>query len=210
MNLVGLTLDQFARLVAGNTPTPGGGSVTALAAALSAALCAMVARLTVGKEKYRDRWEAMEKMRDAADELASKFLKFVEKDTEAYNEVLAAFKLPKETEEQENFRQEAIEKATLQATAVPLAMLEHLSRVPDLAREALQHGNPTCLTDAGVAVHLVRAAAVGAAYNVRINLSGIKDRELAGTLIGRAKELLDQVGRSTAELEQVVDQCLGR
>ncbi len=210
MNLVGLTVEQFARLLASDAPAPGGGSAAALAAALSAALCAMVARLTVGKEKYRDNWEAMEKMSDAADELVGTFLHLVEKDTEAYNEVTAALKLPKGTERQVSFRQQAIEKATWQAAAVPLATLEHLSRVPDLAREALQHGNPNCLTDAGVAVQLVRAAAVGAAYNVRANLSGIKDRELAEALSARAEVLLAQVEIASAELEQMVERRLGR
>jgi len=208
MNLVGLTLDQFVRLLASDKPAPGGGSVAALAAALSAALCAMVARLTVGKEKYREGWEAMEKVRDAADELAREFLNLVEQDTEAYNEVLAAVKLPKETEAQRSFCQQAIENATQHAAAVPLATLEHLSRVPDLLREALERGNPNCLTDAGVAVQLVRAAAVGAAYNVRINLSGIKNGELVQAMSARMAEFRAQVERATGELEQLVDQRL--
>ena len=87
--------------------------------------------------------------------------------------------------------------------------LEELSRVPGLLREALLYGNPNCLTDAGVAVHLVRAAAAGAAYNVRINLSGIKDQAFTGTLSGRAGELLAQILSETAELEQIVEQKLG-
>ena len=209
MNLVGLTLDQFVRLLASDKPAPGGGSVAALTAALSAALCAMVARLTVGKEKYRDGWEAMGKVRDAADELAGMFLNLVEQDAEAYNEVLSAVKLPKETEAQRSVRQQAIEKATQHAAAVPLATLEHLSRAPDLVRKSLEHGNPNCLTDAGVAVQLVRAASVGAAYNVRINLSGIRDRELAGLLLARTEELLAQVEFASVQLERIVEERLG-
>jgi len=209
VNLDRLSLGQFTRLVASGDPTPGGGSAVALTAALSAALCAMVARLTVGKEKYRDSRESMESLRDTADELAGVFLELVTKDTEAYNEVLAAFKLPKETEAQQSARRQAIEGAMRQATTVPLTTLENLHRVADLARQALQHGNPNCLTDAGVAVQLMRAAAVGAAYNVRINLPGINDPKLAETLLARSNELRAQVEKASAELEQMVEERLG-
>jgi glutamate formiminotransferase/formiminotetrahydrofolate cyclodeaminase len=209
MNLAGLTLDQFLRLVASDAPAPGGGSVAALAAALSASLCAMVARLTTGREKYRDSWESMETVREAADVLASTFLSLVEKDTEAYNAVIAAFRLPRENDAQKSFRQQAIESATRQAAAVPLTTLEHLSRVPDLVREALERGNPNCMTDAGVALQLVRAGAAGAAYNVRINLPGIKDRELAETMLARTGELLAELEEALAPLERIVQQRLG-
>jgi methenyltetrahydrofolate cyclohydrolase len=209
VNLDGLSLGQFTRLVASGDPTPGGGSAVALAAALSTALCAMVARLTVGKDKYRDSRESMESLRDTADELAGVFLELVTKDTEAYNEVLAAFKLPKETEAQRSARRQAIEGAMRQATTVPLTTLENLHRVADLARQALQHGNPNCLTDAGVAVQLMRAAAVGAAYNVRINLPGINDPKLAETLLARSSELRAEIEKASAELEQMVEERLG-
>jgi|WetSurMetagenome_2_1015567.scaffolds.fasta_scaffold05316_4 methenyltetrahydrofolate cyclohydrolase len=209
MNLSELTLDQFARLLAEDTPTPGGGSAAALAAVLSAALCAMVARLTIGREKYQDAQESMEGLRDKADGLIGVFLELVTKDTEAYREVMAAFKLPKETDAQKNSRRQAIESAMRQAAAVPLATLENLRRVADLAREALQHGNPNCLTDAGVAVQLMRAAAAGAAYNVRINLSGIKDRKVAEELSARSRKLYAQIDKAAAELEELVEERLG-
>jgi methenyltetrahydrofolate cyclohydrolase len=208
MKLVGLSLDQFVRQLASAAPAPGGGSAAALAAALSAALCGMVARLTVGREKYRDVWEVMEKVRETADELASVFLNLVDQDAEAYNEVLSALKLPKETEVQRSSRQQTIEKAMQHAAAVPLATLEHLSRVPDLVREALDHGNPNCLADAGVAVQLLRAAAAGAAYNVRVNLSNIKNGELMEVMSTRMSGFLAQVENAARELETIVDQRL--
>jgi formiminotetrahydrofolate cyclodeaminase len=208
MNLVGLTLNQFVNLLASDSPAPGGGSVAALAAALSVSLCAMVARLTTGKEKYRDSREAMERLKVTADELVGVFLDLVEKDTQAYNEVTAAFKLPNKTDAEREFRRQAIESATRQAAAVPLATLENLSRVPDMVREAMQHGNPNCLTDAGVAMQLMRAAAAGASYNVRINLNGMRDKESAGTLLARTTELLDQVENACATLNQDFEQRL--
>jgi methenyltetrahydrofolate cyclohydrolase len=209
MNLVGLTLNQFTDILASDSPAPGGGSVAALAAALSASLCAMVARLTIGKDKYRDSWEAMEGIKVTADELAKKFLELVDKDTEAYNEVTAAFKLPNKTEAERESRRQAIEDAIRQAAAVPLATLEHLSQVPDVVREVMQHGNPNCLTDAGVAMQLMRAAAAGASYNVRINLGGMRDKNLAAALLARTKELIDQVENAWTLLNQDFEQRLG-
>jgi glutamate formiminotransferase/formiminotetrahydrofolate cyclodeaminase len=208
MKLIGLTLNQFTNLLSSESPAPGGGSVAALAAALSASLCAMVARLTTGREKYRDSREAMERLKATADELVGVFLDLVEKDTEAYNEVTAAFKLPSKTDAQRDSRRQAIERATRQAAAVPLETLENLSRVPDMVREALQRGNPNCLTDAGVAMQLMRAAAAGASYNVRINLSGMRDKELAGTLSARTTELLDRIENAWTFLEQDFEQRL--
>jgi methenyltetrahydrofolate cyclohydrolase len=208
MNLVGLTLNQFANLLASDSPAPGGGSVAALAAALSVSLCAMVARLTTGKERYRDSWDAMERLKATTDELAGVFLDLVDKDTEAYNEVTAAFKLPNKTDAERELRRRAIESATRQAAAVPLATLENLSRVPDMVRESMQQGNPNCLTDVGVAMQLMRAAAAGASYNVRINLNGMRDKELAGTLLARTTELLDQVENAGATLNQDFEQRL--
>jgi methenyltetrahydrofolate cyclohydrolase len=136
-------------------------------------------------------------------------LELVTKDTEAYNQVLAAFKLPRETDAQQSSRRQAIEAAMRQAAAVPLATLENLRRVADLAREALHHGNPNCLTDAGVAVQLMRAAAAGAAYNVRVNLPGINDPKLAENLLARSNELRAQVEKAAAELGQMVEERLG-
>jgi methenyltetrahydrofolate cyclohydrolase len=209
MNLTELTLNEFARLLASDAPAPGGGSVAALAAALGASLCAMVARLTTGRQKYRDSWESMERLKGTADELSEVFLKLVEKDSDAYNLVTAALKLPKETDAQKESRRQAVESATRQAAAVPMETLENMSRIPGLVREALLHGNPNCLTDAGVAVQLMRAAAAGAAYNVRINLSGIKDQELTRAMSARIGELLVQIRSEATMLEQMVEEKLG-
>jgi methenyltetrahydrofolate cyclohydrolase len=208
MNLVGLTLNQFTDLLGSDSPAPGGGSVAALAAALSASLCAMVARLTAGKDKYRDSWEAMERIKATADELVKVFLDLVDKDTEAYNEVTAAFKLSNKTDAEKESRRQAIESATRQAAAVPMTTLENLSRVPDMVREAMQLGNPNCLTDAGVAMQLMRAAAAGASYNVRINLGGMRDKDLASDLLARTTKLFDQIENAWILLNHDFEQRL--
>jgi formiminotetrahydrofolate cyclodeaminase len=201
MKLAELSLKEFLATLSGDSPAPGGGSVSALAGALSAALCAMVARLTLGKEKYREAWKEMERLRDAADSLSSRLLELVEEDSAAYNRVVAAFRIPKE---ETRAREEALESATRDAAAVPMETLRAAAGLVDLVETALDQGNPNCLTDAGVSVQLFRAAAYGAAYNVRINLPGIKDQDFRSRLASETTELLARIDRSLKEMESVV------
>ncbi|MDB4444536.1 cyclodeaminase/cyclohydrolase family protein [bacterium] len=208
MSLVDLTLKAFIDQLSGDTPAPGGGSVAALAGGLSAALCLMVTRLTLGREKYRDVWKDMARVRDAADKHARRLLELVDEDTEAYNQVMAAFRLPKGSDDLKAARKEAIGVANKGAALVPLDTLRTLSQLVDLIGEALEKGNPNCITDAGVAVQLIRAAATGAAYNIRINVSGISDNEFSTETITETKALLDHINIAVNRLESVVEQGL--
>ena len=181
MKLVDLSLDQFARELGGDSPAPGGGSVAALSGALGASLCAMVASLTVGRKKYQDVWEAMEKVRAQADDLSGRLLTLVDKDTEAYSRVTAAFKMPKDDEAQKEARKQAVQAAFAEAASVPLETLRAVSQLGGLARTALEKGNTNCITDAGVAVQLMRAAARGACYPLAHDPRGSRDaRRLPG------------------------------
>jgi len=209
MSLIGLTVEDFAEQLAGDTPAPGGGSVAALAGALSASLCAMVARLTIGRKQYRDAEEAMERVREKCDQLAAKLLTLVDLDTDAYNQVTTAFKMPKASDVQKLARSEAIQEATKLAAAVPLETLKTVAELCDSVVEVLEKGNPNCVTDAGVAAQMIRASAAGAAYNVRVNLSGIKDQTLVNDLSGRTSELMKQITEAVARLEKTVEQKLG-
>lgn len=207
MKLAELSLKKFLVSLSGDSPAPGGGSVSALAGALSAALCAMVARLTLGKEKYRDAWKEMERLRDRADSLSSRLMELVEEDSAAYNKVVAAFRIPKEDKKA---REEAIQSAFKEAASVPMETLRAVGGLVDLVKTALDQGNPNCLTDAGVSVQLVRAAANGAAYNVRINLPGIKDQGFNSKLASETLELLARIEGSLKEMERVVTDRLKR
>jgi formiminotetrahydrofolate cyclodeaminase len=201
MNLKGLTVKEFLDKVAGGSPTPGGGSVSALAGALGAALCAMVARLTLGKEKHREAWKEMEALRDAADSLCSRLLELIEEDSSAYNGVLAAFRIPKQDT---MAREEAIQSAAKKAASVPMETLRNAARLVDLVNAAIRKGNPNCLTDAGVSLQLIRAAAIGAAYNVRVNLPGIKDQDFKSRLASETSELLARIEGSLKQTERAV------
>jgi len=209
MTLVGLPVNAFLDRVASDSATPGGGSVAALAGALSAALCAMVARLTVGREKYREVWKEMERVRDRADRLGSDLRELVEEDTEAYNLVMAAYRLPKDGEEQKAIRRQAIEEANKQAALVPLETLRKLAELVDLVAEVVDKGNPNGLTDVGVAAQLIRAAATGAAYNVRINVSGMAEKDFASRLEDEVAHLLGHTMKSVDRMAEAVEEGLG-
>jgi formiminotetrahydrofolate cyclodeaminase len=208
MKLVELLTQEFVEKVASEAPAPGGGSVSALAGALAAALCAMVARLTLGKEKYRDTWQEMEQVRDSADALMRRLLELVDEDTAAYNEVLSAFKLPRDSDAQRTARQAAIRSAVQTATAVPMETLRNVTGLMALAEAAVEKGNPNCLSDAGVAAHLIRASASGAAYNVRINLSGLDDQRVSTQMKLETTELLSRVMSGVAKLQETLNKRL--
>jgi methenyltetrahydrofolate cyclohydrolase len=205
MNLGELSVREFAEKIAGSDPAPGGGSAAALAGSLGAALCAMVARLTLGKAKYGDVRQEMEAARDSADALCLRLLELIDKDMEAYNNVLSAFRLPGENKAA---REEVIQAAMKQAASVPLETLRAVAEMIGLVQTGIDKGNPNCLTDAGVAAQLLRAAAVGAGYNVRINLRGIQDLSFRSRMGSETSELLGRIEAAIADLENAVESRL--
>jgi glutamate formiminotransferase / formiminotetrahydrofolate cyclodeaminase len=194
--LVAMTQRRFVDEVSSDAPAPGGGSVAALSAAQAAALVAMVANLTVGKKGYEHVQGRVKDIAEEAQELKEFFLAAVDRDTAAFDRVMACFALPKGSAEQRPARDAAIAEATRGATRVPLSVLERVPRLLDLAAEVGAIGNRGSLSDAGVAVACGGAAAEGAYLNVRINLAALADldgeaepgfaaqaRERAGQLI---------------------------
>lgn len=201
MSFAESSVKTFLENLASDSPAPGGGSASALAGALGAALCAMVARLTLGREKYRASWESMESLRDEADSLCVRFLNLMDLDSQAYNKVIEARRIPRGHEEE---RGKAMQSATKEAATVPLEMLRNLPRLADLAETAVEEGNPNCLSDVGVSAQLIRAAANGTAYNVRINLPGIEDRFFASELASETAQLLANVEISLEKVERIL------
>lgn len=175
MKLVSLTIEEFMAKLAEGTPFPGGGSVAALCGALGAALSSMVSNLTHGREKFRSAWADMERVREEAGAFSRQFLELVDSDAAAYREVMAAYTLPKATEEERQSRRVAVRSAMRKATLVPLETLRTAERLMQTAQTALRKGNPTTLSDAGAAVQLARAAAAIAAANVLVNLAVLGD-----------------------------------
>jgi glutamate formiminotransferase/formiminotetrahydrofolate cyclodeaminase len=194
----------FLDALASTEPTPGGGSASAYAGAAAAALVAMVARLTVGKQAYKDVEEQMWALIEKAEALRAELTTAVEEDATAFNKVMAAFKLPRETEEDKGARAAAIQAATLGASEVPLQTAAKAVDVMELALEAAQSGNTNAISDAGTAAALARAALTGAGLNVRINLTSLEDKKQAGTL---TKEL-GSLEKSAARLEKQLQTVL--
>jgi len=208
--LADLTTARFTEELASQSPAPGGGSVAAYAGSLSAALCAMVARLTVGKKKYAVVWEKMETVIARADRLSGQLIELMDADTDAYNQVVAAFKLPKETDRDKAARSQAIQTATRHAAEVPLNTLRAAAEIVDLIEPVIAQGNSNCITDAGTAVQLLQTASLAAAYNVRINIGSLKDKAFADRCAAEVDESIAGIRKTVARLEAKVDAALGR
>ena len=168
-------LNTFISSLASGEPTPGGGSAAALAGALGAALAAMVGRLTAGRPKYATVNELMQSAIAEADTLRSRLLALVDEDAAAYDLVRAAYRLPKETVEQQTTRAAAIQQALQGASRTPLATVEACLAVLRLAEQVVRSGNPNAATDGTVGALLAHAGLRGAVLNVRVNLSSIDD-----------------------------------
>ena len=197
---------SFLDELASGAPAPGGGSAAAYSGAAGAALAAMVARLTTGKKKYAAVQDQMWAMLERAEALRAELTWAVDEDATAFEAVLAAFKLPKDTPELEAARAEAVEKATFSAAQAPLNVAGKAVEVIELARQAVTLGNVNAISDGGTAAALARAALTGAGYNVRINIAGLQDRQAAAALLAdlivyeqRADDLEKQVRTALSE-----------
>ncbi len=208
MRLTSLSVKDYVGRVAGGSPTPGGGSVCALTGSLSAALCLMVAHLTLGKEKHRNVWAEMWELSRSAGDLVARSLELAERDAEAYDGVLSAFKLVQESQAQQEARRESIQAAMKQAAFVPMETLRVIAKLSGLVEEAIEKGNPNCLCDAAVAVQLIRAAAIGAAYNVRVNLANIADTNFSSRMQSEMTSLRNNIVQEVGRLEARIDQLL--
>jgi len=193
VKLTELSVRDFIAELGAGTPTPGGGSVAALCGALGSALAAMVAGLTLGKERYRDGWATMEEVRGAADELRRLFLELVQEDTDAYQRVLASLRLPKGTDEEKASRQTALQDALKRAASVPLETLRASEQLAHLAKASVEKGTPSALTDADAARHLARAAAGIAAANVKVNVADIVDDRFVNECMSEVEERVRRV-----------------
>lgn len=184
------SLSEFSDALAADTAAPGGGSTAAVVAALAASLAAMVARLTVGRPKYAPVEAAMQQVVTTADPLRQRLLTLATRDAEVFSIVIAAFRLPKETEYQKQERQLAIQTAYRDATVVPMQTLEAAVEVLELCLRVVELGNPNAVTDGITGALLAEAAAQGAALNVQINLTAIQDTAFVTTMQAQLSERL--------------------
>lgn len=170
-----LSIRQFLSSLASSAPTPGGGTAAAVAGAMGAGLAEMVASLTLSREKFAPAHDAMRSIAEAARRARDEFLDLAREDSEAYDAVVAARRLGKETEEEKIARARALEGANRLATEVPMRTARAARRLLAILPELVEKGNPNAFSDAGAAALLLEAAAEGALLNVGINLRGISD-----------------------------------
>ncbi len=202
--LVNLSVKGFADETSRESPAPGGGTISAYMGALGAALGTMVANLSSHKRGWDDRWAEFSAWADKGQQLMTELLHLVDEDTQAFNQIMSAFSLPKGTDEEKAARSAAIQEATLYATQVPLKTMKASFRAFDICKAMAEEGNPASVSDAGVGALAARAAVLGACLNVKINASSLKDREQADALVAEANEL----ARQACECEQTILQIV--
>ncbi len=206
--LVDLTVKGFAEETSRESPAPGGGTIAATMGALGAALGGMVANLSSHKPGWDDRWHEFSVWADKGQELMTELLHLVDEDTEAFNRIMAAFGMPKKTDEDKAARSAAIQAATLYAAQVPLRTMKESFQVFDLCRAMAETGNPNSVSDAGVGALAARAAVLGAGMNVKINAGSLKDRAVADQLIAEANDLIARANVQEAEITKIVESKL--
>lgn len=198
--LVRMSCRDFAYETASESPAPGGGSISAYMGALGAALGTMVANLSAHKPGWDDRWKEFSGWAEQGQEVLGRLLSLVDEDTAAFNRIMAAFGMPKGTEEETAARDAAIEEATLYATQVPLRTMQEAAKVFPIVRAMAESGNPNSVSDAGVGALAARAAVLGAQLNVAINAAGLKDRGTADRLVSEAESIAAHAIREEAEI----------
>lgn len=192
MKLVDMQVKDYLDLLKSDAPAPGGGSVSALAGAQGASLFMMVADLTLGKEKYADYQEICSEAKEKGAALYAELVESIDKDTEAFNLIAAAFKMPKETEEEKAARRKAIADGTLVATEVPFRTMQLGYEGLMIAKEMIGKSNPNAASDLGVAVLNLTGCIKGAWLNVLINLPGVKDEAKAAYYAAEGKKMYDE------------------
>lgn len=207
--LIRMTLKGFARETASESAAPGGGSVSAYMGALAAALGAMVANLSAHKRGWDDRWKEFSDQAVKGQDIMERLLKLVDEDTAAFAKIMNVFSMPKGTEEEKAARADAMEKATLYATQVPLRTMQTALEAMPLALEMARKGNPASASDAGVGAIAALAAVKGAQLNVRINAAGLKDRAMADSLTAEAEKIAKEAAEKEAEILSEVNKNIG-
>jgi methenyltetrahydrofolate cyclohydrolase len=196
--------------IASSSPAPGGGSVSALAGALGSALTSMVCNLTIGKKKYVDVEDDMKNILTQSEQLRDTFVSLVSKDTQAFNKVMEAYSLPKDSEPQKALRAAAIKGATKEATMIPLEVMKHCIDALALAQQVAAKGNSNSISDAGVSALMLYAASEGAALNVQINLNSLNDPEFVGWKVDELQSLRNTTRMMLEEIQGIIDEKIGK
>lgn len=187
--LINKNITDFVATTASNEPVPGGGSIAALAGALSAALAEMVANLTIGKKKYVEVEAEMIEIAAVLETKREKLIELIDKDASSFDDVMQAFKLPKETDEEKAVRTNAIQEGTKYAASVPLETAKVAFSIMEYSKSVVEKGNKNAVTDGAVSAMMARTAVLSALMNVKINLGSIKDEAFVANMTQEVNEL---------------------
>ena len=198
--LVNMTLTNFANETASESPAPGGGSISAYCGAMGAALGTMVANLSAHKRGWDDKWEEFSYWAEKGIEYQNKLLDLVDEDTNDFNKIMDAFRLPKETEKDKEKRQKEIQIATKQAILTPFKVMQTAFQSLDVMKAMAEFGNPNSITDAAVGALCARTAVIGAFLNVKINCSDCEDKDFVKEILKKGQQLVDK----TCKLEEII------
>lgn len=188
-DLKDLTVEEFAKVTASDAPAPGGGSVSAVAGSLAAALAEMVANLTIGKVKYADAEAEMKEIAGKAAAIREELVADIQKDSTSFNLYMEALGMPKGTDEEKAARREAMQNGLKEAAKVPLSVAGKAAEIFPLAEAVIARGNTNAVTDGLVAAMMARTAVIGALFNVKINLGSIKDEAFRAEMEERVRKL---------------------
>lgn len=203
-NMKDMTVTGLCDLTASNSPAPGGGSISAMAGAYSAALCAMVAKLTTNKKGYEHLNEQMAQINQQAEALRLELLTDIQKDSESFNAYMEALGLPKNTDEEKAARSQAMQDALKGACQVPLKVAYKCLEALKMAKTAVELGNINTASDGMVGALLGRASVLGATHNVRINLGGIKDEDFKADMMSQCDQLEAQANAIEQEASRIL------
>ncbi|HOP03036.1 MAG TPA: glutamate formimidoyltransferase [Tenuifilaceae bacterium] len=203
--LVDLTVEGFANETASESPAPGGGSISAAMGAFGAALGTMVANLSAHKAGWDERWEEFSNWADKGKEYMDQLIKLVDEDTNAFNRIMDAFGLPKSNDEEKAARTKAIQDATIYAIEIPYKVMETCYHSMEVMKAMAEIGNPNSVSDAGVGALAARSGVLGAFLNVKINASGLSNKELAQNYISKGQTIADNAILLEKEILDIVN-----
>jgi glutamate formiminotransferase / formiminotetrahydrofolate cyclodeaminase len=209
-SLVMKSITEFVNITASESPAPGGGSVSACIGALGVALGTMVANLSSHKKGWDERWEEFSDYADQGKQLQEELLKLVDEDTEAFNRIMAAFAMSKNTPSEKEERKKEITLATINAIEVPFKTMKTAYEGLSLLRAMVRDGNPNSVSDAGVGVLAVRACVLGAWLNVKINASAIEDRAFVSSILTEGERIVNQTVKAEIDILEEVDKVIAK
>jgi len=206
--LIDMNLEDFMNETASESPAPGGGSISAYMGSLGIALGTMVANLSSHKHGWDDSWEEFSQWAEKGKKIQDELLRLVDEDTIAFNKIMDAFRKPKKSEKEKQERKKAIQEATKNAIMVPFKVMETAFRAFEVLKAMAETGNPNSVSDAGVGALAIRSCVMGAFLNVKINASGLDDKQFVNSILKKGKEIEDKTNRKEKEILAIVEKKL--